>query len=178
MLGKWNGTFDGTTWGPKNGTSQDDGNGLYTPQSGYQWLPHRAVTQATADTAGRVCGPTPPVMTDQPGDIAKTASAKPDRLVLADYNIYSGRSNAYCPGATTPDCGVAANHGGSDNRALPVVESNCIVALSMPDLVRTANPEEIPLGMNRARIDARTIWVPFQDWNHFRWSPYYNFYSF
>ena len=179
MLGKWNGRTH-VTWGPKNNNSQNDGEGLYSPRAGYQWLPHRAVTQLTADTIGRVCdtgagvGPT---MTDQPGDIAKSASGSPELLLLADYNLFGNRNSAICPSPTS-NCGVAANHGGSEARALPVIGSNCIVQLTMPDLVREANPAHLPLGMNRSRIDARTKWLPFQDWDFFKWSPYFNFYSF
>ena len=153
---------------------------LVCRRSGYLWLPHRAVSQLTADTISRCCpmpDGSPPLMTDMPGDIAKTASGSPELLVMADFNFFTSRGYNNCSTRSMSDCGVGANHNATSLRQLPVQNSNCLAAVTAPDF-RDGNPSELPLGMNRARIDARVKWNPWQNWDYFKWSPYYAFQSF
>ena len=68
---------------------------LCTYRTGYLWLSHRA-TSGTRCFCGACSASDPPL--DMPGDIPKTASDKPDLLVLADFNYYADRWYPDCPG--------------------------------------------------------------------------------
>ena len=149
-------------------------------RSGYQWLPHRPPTVPSGGTCSVAA------YDDRPEEIPKTASDKPGLLVLADFNYWSDRWYAtdthherHCtPSSDRSPCGMGANHIATSYKKLPLVESNCQIRMNPPDVMRTMNPDKVPLGQNVSRIDARTKWIPFQDWRLFRWSPSFTNFSF
>ena len=183
MLGKWTGCVGHGLMGPSctclGAMGLDCEDALVTYRTGYLWLPHRANTACVfANCTARFCNAGP--MTDDPGEVAKSASGAPELLVLADYNFftYHGVGDCPTPPVNANNCGVAANHNGSDYRRLPSLGSNCAPRITIPDIMREADPRAMPLGMNKSRIDARTKWQAFQDWNFFRWLEYTAWHSF
>ena len=105
--------------------------------------------------------------TDEPRLVAKTASDKPDLLVLADYTWTNARGGPW--GACAPEgdgVKIFANHNASpveSNRRCYAEDAACAGVPFYPCALAAAIPEDMPLGSNRARIDCRTTWKAFQD---------------
>ena len=168
ILKKWDGAYD-VAMGPCDWGAQGGGANyfmwtkcLIDWQTGYLWLPHRT------PTPHRFAQGIP--VTDTVGAIAKTASEKPSLLLIADYNYYSDRWYVEPGCGERGGHGVAANHNATSYRKLPVYESTCLPRIFPPNIGREENPDEMPLGMNRGRIDARITWVPWQDWSYATWA--------
>lgn len=178
MVTRWSGVT--SVMGPGNyGSGAGDTwweftNALISYRSGYLWLPHR---HNNVQFAATPCAGGPIRVTDTPGSVAKTASDIPDLLVAADFNYFAGHYYAGCgqpsafPGPSK--CGVAANHNASSYKQLAGWDSACMPQVFPPNIGRQENPMSMPLGQNRSRIDARTTWLPWQDWSYYRWSPVY-----
>ena len=171
MMTKWSGVITAYI-GPGDHGSGDTGweytDALCAYRVGYLWLPHRHIP--VYQTAASLCGG--PVDTDdRPGDISKTASDLPELLMLADMNQFQLHSYAGCgQPADLTQCGVAANHNASSYKQIPGFRSACSPKIFPPNIGREENPIEMPLGQNRVRIDARTTWLPWQDWGYYTWS--------
>ena len=164
---KWNGYQDvygpGIIW-------EGDSDSLISYHVGYNWLPHR--WQSEPQTAHACGGPVN--VTDDPGRVAKTASESPELQVLSDFNIFSVEYNAGCGQGAAPGpggrCGVGGNHVGTSYKGLRSNETACTPDVFPPNIGREENPAQMPLGQNSSRIDARTKWVPWQDWEYYRYS--------
>ena len=171
MVFKWSGGY-GTIAGPVNYPSGDSGwdftDGLASYKSGYLWLAQRYIPAYT--TAASLCGG-PVNTTDKPGDIARTASDLPALLIICDMNSFHLHSSAGCGRpANLSQCGVAGNHMATSYKQIPGFFSACTPEIFPPNIGREENPLHMPLGQNHSRIDARTTWVPWQNWNYYRWS--------
>ena len=168
---RWDGYYDvrGPWHTGGNGAAFDDERGgLMSYHGGYLWLPHRIVRRGS--TPGAWCGGTQPT-TDRIEDVSTKASGKPDLLVMADFNIFSTRGHYKCAsgGPTSwSQCGVAANHATSTGLNLPSAFNNCAPIVGVPNIGEAENPDQMPLGMNTSRIDARTTWVAWQDWDYYK----------
>ena len=168
----WDGTVDYVEAGPT--ADMFEGPGLLSYKAGYLWLPNRYaswdVTATNCDPGGGI------VPTDTPGNIAKSMFDKPDLLIVADFNFFAQRRNYHsgfgCPPADDATCGVIANHNSSTLSQLPGVMTSCMPLVFPPNIGSQENPDQMPLGMNRARIDARVTWVPWQDWAYYNWAPH------
>ncbi len=171
FITKWYAGLIDARFGPNLWTNP----GLATYKSGYFWLPHRdAVTGPLwFPIPGAVCGNTVPDQ-DTPGAIAKTASGKPTLLIMSDYDEFSTRARNDCAGQTTDGCGITANHNASEYKQLPGMRSNCQPQVFPPNIGRLENPEQMPLGRNSSRIDARTTWLPWQDWQYYKYGTNYD----
>ena len=151
----------GSCWGAPNigGTLFRDDTFSNT---GYLWLPHRDSETTYVDVDGQICltsvggGYTP---TDNHQAVARTASGKPDLLILADYI----QTHAQWAGGYQDFACLAANHGGSDFKGTSRGDSCADWVPFRPDLDEANNPDIMPLGSNSARIDCRTTWKSWQD---------------
>ena len=164
---KWSG-YDwggGTGLGPWDTRGVDWASKLLSYRTGYLWLPHRFIYTAGGQPA-KSCGPVPDQ--DSPGKVSKSASDIPELLILTDFTYFTGRLNDDCPGLDPGGCGIGANHIATSWRKMPLVNSDCTPPVYPPNIGREENPLQMPLGMNRARIDARTTWKPWQDWEYFK----------
>ena len=161
-----------------NGTQCDWGNG-YTAlamgvshgwkEQGYVWLPHRPWNRLT-ECLGQ-CGPSTPNQ-DKPQDIAFTASDTPELLVTADY------CQATCDGGSCylGQACVVANHSQTGFRHGPPIGCGTCESIGLPyydaAVPEGNNPGQMPLGVNRSRIDCRVTWVPWQDVKVHCWPGY------
>ena len=93
----------------------------------------------------------------------------PELLLIADWNYGADRywDTSGCDAAG--GVGIGANHTATSYRRLPVVENACLPRIFPPRIGREENPEHMPLGMNRGRIDAKVKWHPWQKWDVMRW---------
>ena len=128
---------------------------------GYVWLPHRPWRNITSCPFQCSAG-TP--SQDKAQDIAFTASDTPELLVTADY------SQVTCDGGPCylgQSC-VVSNHSQTGFRhGAPIGVGATCESIGLPyfdPANREANnPGQMPLGVNKSRIDCRVTWVPFQD---------------
>ena len=158
MLTKWDGCTGSCLW---NILVKDDGS------TGYGWLPHRVNSYSPCSEGTYAVIPD-----DKPRKIAKTASDKPDLLVCIDYIHGHGAS---APWGGPPVC-LSGNHMASPVDRLPR-DYPCINWPHYNPLQREVNnPEDMPLGSNRSRIDCRTTWTPFQDLPTITWCVGSNFF--
>ena len=177
FMKKWNGGSSNLYVGPSvyGPYYWDFTSSLNDWRTGYQWLPHRPISYSPLG-AGYI-GAWTAEPTDKPGDIAKSASDLPSLLIIADYATLQDRyyDVAGCPpGARSGGClaGIAANHTMSGYRGGRASESACMACVFPPNIGREENPNDMPLGMNRGRIDARVKWVAWQDWRYLHYATY------
>ena len=132
------------------------------PGIGYWWLPHRPgwkVGTITVNYPAQPC--TGQVFnSDGPVDVAKRVSALPELLVTTDVIFWQ----PYMPGGPH----IFSNHQGTD-----------VVGLSFRDTTaphfdpcnaEANNPNDMPLGSNRSRLDCRVTWEPIQGLAPLRWT--------
>ena len=174
VLTKWDGSMFSAGWPISPAWN---GAGLMSIYSGYNWLAQR-LPPVTAVVG---CSNSYPELTvpgnqlDRIEDIARKTSDKPDLFIISDFQYYGCRSE--CSWSRNPACdpgdpesnGLAANHMGAGPQNLSFFCGNCPLPITLPDPILDMNPDRAPLGNNRSRIDARTVWQPFQDWNFFRY---------
>ena len=148
-------------------------------RTGYQWLAQRATSMSqvpgpNSRPYGWNWGPAQ-MATDTAGDIAKTASDLPSLMIIADLAKMEDRYYTV-PGCPPPgssgggggcEAGVTANHMMTGYKGGPAAESSCSPCIYPPNIGREENPIEMPLGMNRGRLDCRVKWLPFQDWRYY-----------
>ena len=133
---------------------------------GYVWLPHRQIVTNTVGSTSAGCAAlacAANTCTDKPRNVVKTASDKPELLVVTDYTLWQ------CFTSGTPL--LASNHQALSNKggiiwgqALPFTPSN----------LAATDPESLPLGRNAARVDCRTEWLPGPNMDYFRWTGGYS----
>ena len=119
---------------------------------GYLWLPHRA------NREGTVIGGIRP-QADGRKDIARTSRAKPRLLITVDFNL-GVLDDA------PPTQAMAANHSGAD------IQDQAVSSWPLfdPSNAFATDPDDLPLGINRARVDGVVAWQPFQDVEYLRYS--------
>ena len=185
FMTKWGGAYYGDHWPFEvNWASPMSSNGgLVDYRTGYLLLPHRLIRGDVAGDpyggngtrVGQNCSPAGVAQTDKPGEVAKTASDLPELHLLADNNIFANRiwwgDCSFPPQGGT--CGVAANHLGTSFKGMQGYANACVPYVSVPNIGREENPLEMPLGMNRSRIDARTKWLPWQDWDYYKYNVFH-----
>ena len=128
----------------------------------YVWLPHRVGQNQSAWSTGSP-------MVDRPKDVAKTASDKPDQLLFADY-VWWVQHPSY-----DPFIGLSSNHvAGSAARWnwYDPPEGPEKFPQFDPNGWQLNDPDDMPLGSNRGRIDCRVTWEAFQNLEIHRYSDY------
>lgn len=181
FMNKWNGQSSNAYIGPAvygpSGDVWSFPSSLNDWRTGYAWLPHRPISYSPL--GGAYLGNWSAIPTDKAGDIAKTASDLPSLLMIADYATIQDRYYDVpgCPpngsgGGTGCRAGLASNHTMTGYRGGPASESACMPCVFPPNIGREENPNDMPLGMNRGRIDARVTWLPWQDWRYLHYATY------
>lgn len=138
---------------------------------GYLWLPHRRPSPSTI--IGNACndggGGAPAA--DKVADIAHTASDLPSLLMMSDWNHFGSRYYADCGVPAQTGCGLLANHyqGKMPAYRKVGVETGCMPQVFPPKIGTKEDAAQMPMGLNESRIDARSTWVPWQNWNYFKW---------
>ena len=157
----WGGGDGG--WGP----SGPCGGSLFIlVAANYLWMPHRELSFESVHCSHPE-GPFEAYEWNKPEATVHRASDKPELLVQTDLiNPHSAYVGGY-----TPDGCYLANHmtqstrgqyGGNPCQGQP------IVGLGLYWQANT-NPDFLPLGSNRSRLDARVTWVPMQEVQFFRY---------
>lgn len=128
---------------------------------GYCYLPHRPSGPTVS------CSLSGERAVDRSVDVARKASGQPSLMVLADANFRLTQCVSFLPGPYATASGrFFANHMATSARPpgpmLPLSAGGTPSFQDWP-LYDPHDSEVMPTGMNTARLDARTVWVPWQE---------------
>ena len=132
----------------------------------YFWLPHRTKNAAVEWCAcGGTGGSDADCISDRPKDICKTASDKPELLVMTDfvqYGMYGYDGSTWIGRPSVEDSWIRANHSANPTKDVGYWEGE-VGTYYNPCLPAGVDPDNLPLGSNASRIDCRVTWTPFQN---------------